>query len=64
MSVSINKLRSYSVVILTPKGGVISRDGGTNLISATVLAQERRLDFPDAKEVRVVCSKDGVISTH
>lgn len=64
MSVSINQLRSYSVVILTSTGGVISRNAGTDLTAATLKAKARRNDFPDAKEVRVVCSRDGVISTH
>lgn len=53
----------YSVVILTPTGGVISRDSGTVLETAKAQAKARRADFPDAKEVRVVSAELGVIAS-
>ena len=50
----------FSVVIITASGGVISRTHGTDLDAAIARAKERRVDFPDAKMVRVVReSADG-----
>ena len=56
------ELATYSVVILTSTGGVISRASGSDLIDAVCRAIGRRADFPDANEVRVV-SSTGVIAS-
>jgi hypothetical protein len=52
----------YSIVILTQSGGMISRPAGCDLAAALSKASDRRQDFPDAKEVRVVSPTEGVIA--
>lgn len=54
-------VRDYSVVILTASGGVISRSAGNSLVDSIEQAKARRIDFPDAKEIRVVCPTEGVL---
>lgn len=57
-------VRDYSVVIITSTGGIISRSAGNYLPAAMSKAKDRRIDFPDAKEVRVVCPTDGVLYSY
>jgi hypothetical protein len=50
----------YSVVILTESNGLISRTVGTVLSEAIARADQRREDFPTAKEINVVSFEGGV----
>lgn len=47
-------MRTYSVVILTAEGGVISRHAGTDFSEAKRKALLRREDFPTAQKITVV----------
>lgn len=54
----------YSVVIIHQNGGISSRSVGTNLEWAKSVARNRRFDFPDAREIRVVSPETGVIAIY
>jgi hypothetical protein len=56
----MSELHCYSVVILTSTGGVISRHAGYDYMVALAKAVQRRQDFPDAHEVRVVSPSRGI----
>ena len=62
MTITVNNgPRIYSVVIMTASVGIVSRAIGSDYDQARALAKLRREDFPDAKEIRVVCPEDGVL---
>lgn len=52
----------YSVVIIKENGDIISRAHSPDLSKSEDHAKSRRLDFPTAKEIRVV-NTTGVISS-
>lgn len=52
----------YSVVILNPNS-VTSRGAGKYRLAAIELAEQRRKDFPDAEEIRVVHPTHGIVFT-
>lgn len=52
---------TYSVVILTAEGGVISRHAGTCLFEAKLKALFRREDFPTAQEITVVAPQGHAV---
>lgn len=54
----------YSVVIIHQNGGITSRSAGTDLEWAKSVALNRRKDFLDAREIRVVSPETGVIAIY
>ena len=55
MTPDLIQLDSFSVVIIKDEG-IVSRPAGICYEAAVDRAKERRQDFPNAKEVRVVSS--------
>jgi hypothetical protein len=56
----------YSIVVMNAHSGllsIMSRAAGTDRVAAIVRAQERRNDFPDAEEIRVVHPTEGIVFT-
>lgn len=52
----------YHVVIVKADGGIVSRHHGTAYEAALAQAQQRRIDFPNAKEIRVISPDNGVLA--